>query len=144
MAPEHAPCRYCSDSTSELEDVMFHVCDLAVSRVFLYNDQTHRGRCVVLLKNHVRELFELEDDELVAFTREVARVASAIAATVPCDKVNYALYGDRADHLHAHVVPKTREGPAWGLPFVLNAEVAVVLMAGEREGLLCALRARLM
>jgi ATP adenylyltransferase len=119
---------------------MSHVVDLAYSRVFLYGDQTHRGRCVVLFKQHVRELFELADEELAGFMREVAQVAAAIAQVVPCDKLNYAAYGDQADHLHVHVVPKTRGGVAWGRPFVLNAEAQVTLEADETRVLLAELR----
>src|SRR5687768_4101159 len=104
-----AACRYCTASLSELAPLMSHVVDLDHSRVFLYADQTHRGRCVVLCKRHVRELFELGDAELAGFMREVARVAEAITQTVACDKLNYAAYGDKADHLHVHVVPKTRD-----------------------------------
>lgn len=133
-------CRYCTATPAELQDLMFHVCDLAVSRVFLYRDQTYPGRCVLMLKRHVRELFELEPAELAAFTQEMAQVAKAIASSVPCDKINYALYGDKADHLHAHIVPKTRSGAAWGQPFVLNAEPRVELAPAERMRLLNTLR----
>lgn len=144
LAPEPAnSCRYCTATPTELQDVMFHVCDLAVSRVFLYRDQSYQGRCVVLLKRHVREFFELDEAELAAFTKEVAHVAKAIASSVPCDKINYALYGDRADHLHAHVVPKTQQGPAWGQPFVLNAEPPLELPLAERMALVDTLRTRI-
>jgi ATP adenylyltransferase len=136
-------CRYCTATLEELAPVMSHVVDLACSRVFLYGDQTHLGRCVVLYKQHVRELFELTDEELAGFMRDVARVAAAIAQTVPCDKVNYAAYGDKADHLHAHVVPKTQGGPAWGQPFVLNAGVPVQLTPEETQALLTSLRQRI-
>jgi diadenosine tetraphosphate (Ap4A) HIT family hydrolase len=132
-------CRYCTATPAALEDVMFHICDLATSRVFLYRDQTYKGRCVLLLKKHVRELFELDATELAAFTQELARVAQAISQTVPCDKVNYALYGDKADHLHAHIVPKTQQGPAWGQPFILNTETPVELALAERQELIQAL-----
>lgn len=133
-------CRYCAATVAELEDVMFHVADLDRSRVFLFRDQTHKGRCVVLLKKHVRELFELEDEDLRVFMREVARVAAAVAQVSACDKVNYALYGDKADHLHVHVVPKTKGGPAWGQPFILNADVPVVLAPPERQAMLLKLK----
>src|SRR4051794_32086269 len=91
----NAACRYCTATLSELAPLMSHVVDLDHSRVFLYADQTHRGRCVVLCKRHVRELFELGDAALAGFMREVARVAEAITQTVACDKVNYAAYGDK-------------------------------------------------
>lgn len=133
-------CRYCTATNEELAPVMAHIVDLAWSRVFLYGDQTHRGRCVVLFKRHARELFELSEEERAGFMREVARVASAIAQAVPCDKLNYAAYGDKADHLHFHIVPKTQDGPAWGRPFILNAEPTVRLGAAETHELLSKLK----
>lgn len=141
MAPEAvAACRYCTATTEELAPVMAHIADLAWSRVFLYGDQTHRGRCVVLFKRHARELFELSEEERAGFMREVALVAAAITQAAPCDKLNYAAYGDKADHLHFHLVPKTIDGPAWGQPFILNAEVPVRLGPVEQHELLSKLR----
>ena len=133
-------CRYCTATVAELENVMFHVADLDRSRVFLFRDQTHSGRCVVLLKKHVRELFEVEEEDLRVFMREFAQVAAAVAQANPCDKVNYALYGDIADHLHVHVVPKTRGGPAWGQPFILNADDPVELALREKQDALSKLK----
>lgn len=135
-----AACRYCTAANEELAPAMTHVTDLAWSRVFLYADQTHRGRCVVLFKRHVRELFELSEEELAGFMGEVARVAAAIAQAVPCDKLNYAAYGDKADHLHMHVVPKKQDGPAWGQPFILNAETHLHLGYAEERDLLLILK----
>lgn len=133
-------CRYCTATLAELENVMFHVADLSRSRVFLYRDQTHGGRCVVLLKQHARELFELQEEDLRVFMREVARVAAAVAQLSGCDKVNYALYGDQAQHVHMHVVPKMKGGPAWGQPFILNADVPLELAPQERQEMLLKLK----
>ncbi|APW36467.1 hypothetical protein RD110_04000 [Rhodoferax koreense] len=135
-----AACRYCTATNEELAPVMAHIADLDWTRVFLYGDQTHRGRCVVLFKRHARELFELSEEERAGFIREVALVAAAIAKAVPCDKLNYAGYGDRADHLHFHVVPKTQDGPAWGQPFILNAETPVLLDAPDQQEMLLKLK----
>ena len=132
----HASCRYCTATLAELDSLMGHVADLDRSRVFLLRDQTHPGRCVVLLKQHARELFELAEPDLRIFMREVAQVAAAVARVSRCDKVNYAIYGDLADHLHVHVVPKTRGGPAWGQPFVLNPDVPVALAPPQYQGML--------
>ena len=68
--PSTEPCRYCTATPAELDSQMALVTELAHSRVFLVRDQTHPGRCVVLLKRHARELFELAPDELAAFMAE--------------------------------------------------------------------------
>ena len=76
--PSTEPCRYCTATPAELDSQMALVTVLAHSRVFLVRDQTHPGRCVVLLKRHARELFELAPDELAAFMAEVAERVSEV------------------------------------------------------------------
>ena len=64
--PSTEPCRYCTTPPAELDSQMALVTELAHSRVFLVRDQTHPGRCVVLLKRHARELFALAAARLAA------------------------------------------------------------------------------
>lgn len=129
-------CRYCTASLAELDSLMVHVTDLDRSRVFLLRDQTHRGRCVLLLKQHARELFELAPEDLSVFMAEAAQLAAAITQLAPCDKVNYAIYGDRNEHIHMHLVPKTQSGPNWGQAFVLVQDVPVTLPEPEFQEML--------
>lgn len=124
-----ATCRYCTATLAELDSLMVHVADLEQSRVFLLRDQTHRGRCVLLLKQHARELFELSPEDLRVFMAEAAQLAAAITQLGDCDKVNYAIYGDLNEHLHMHLVPKTRGGSNWGQAFVLVQDKPVTLPA---------------
>ncbi|MEO8731535.1 MAG: HIT domain-containing protein [Rhodoferax sp.] len=126
-----APCRYCTASLAELDSLMVHVADLDRSRAFLLRDQTHRGRCVLLLKQHARELFELAPEDLRIFMAEAAQLAAAIAQLGDCDKVNYAIYGDLNEHVHLHLVPKTRGGSNWGQAFVLVQDQPVTLPQAE-------------
>lgn len=129
-------CRYCTATLAELDSLMVHIRDLEHSRVFLLRDQTHRGRCIVLLKQHARELFELAPQVLAGFMQEVAQVAAAIAKLGDCDKVNYAIYGDLNEHIHMHLVPKTRGGPNWGQAFVLTQDAPLALPAAEFQATL--------
>lgn len=129
-------CRYCTATLAELDSLMVHIRDLEHSRVFLLRDQTHRGRCIVLLKQHARELFELAPEVLGGFMQEVAQVAAAITQLGDCDKVNYAVYGDLNEHIHMHLVPKTRGGPNWGQAFVLTQDAPLTLPAAEFQATL--------
>jgi diadenosine tetraphosphate (Ap4A) HIT family hydrolase len=51
--------------------------------------------------------------------QDVALVAKVVAKVSQCHKVNYAIFGDTAGHLHFHVVPKAPDRPNWGEAFVL-------------------------
>jgi diadenosine tetraphosphate (Ap4A) HIT family hydrolase len=116
-------CKYCRADEKELSPLMTHVTDLPASKVYLWNDQTYYGRCVVAFNGHKTELFALTPDELEQYMRDVALVAKVVAKASHCQKVNYAIFGDTVPHLHLHVVPKAPDKPNWGEAFVLMPSV---------------------
>ncbi len=116
--PNDANCKYCTES-EELHAILIRIRELEASTLYLFRDQTHRGRCVLAFRGHKTELFQLEDGERDAFARDLARAAKAIAEAFSPDKINYAVFGDLAPHLHVHIVPKYEGGEAWGRPFDL-------------------------
>lgn len=115
----HDNCFYCTD---EYKDYMKEVAILPHSRVYLNNEQEYPGRCYVVLDIHKTELFQLDDDKLAGYMKDVAKVAQAIQQVFSPDKINYAVYGDIDSHIHFHLVPKTRAGKMWGWPFELTGE----------------------
>ena len=117
--PHPEDCQYCTKDR-RLTEIMIEICPLQVSTLFLFREQTHRGRCVVALNAHQTELFRLDDETLCAFSRDTARAAAAVQRAFEPDKINYAIYGDLVPHLHYHIVPKYRDGVSWGKPFELN------------------------
>ena len=115
----HLPdCLYCRKD-QRLTDLMIEVAPMQVSTLFLFKEQTHRGRCVVAYRGHVNELFELADAELALFTQDVARAARAIKTAFNPAKINYGAYSDKLPHLHMHLVPKYVDGTAWGTTFAM-------------------------
>lgn len=116
---------------------------LTVSTLYLFKEQTHRGRCVVAYRGHVNELFELPDAELVEFTRDVARAAKAMKAAFAPNKINYGAYSDKLPHLHMHLVPKYEGGAAWGTPFEMMPANKTFLGQAEYAELIAAIRAKL-
>jgi diadenosine tetraphosphate (Ap4A) HIT family hydrolase len=117
--PRPEDCQYCAKDR-RLTEIMIEICPLRVSTLFLFRDQTHRGRCIVALNAHQTELFRLDDETLCAFSRDTARAAAAVQRAFEPDKINYAVYGDLVPHLHYHIVPKYRDGACWGKPFEPN------------------------
>ena len=111
-------CFYCSD---EYKEYMKEIAVLPYSRVYLNNEQEYPGRCVVVLKTHNRELFELGPESLHGFMDDVAKVASALNSIFKPDKLNYAIYGDIDSHIHMHIVPKHEGCKNWGWPFEITA-----------------------
>lgn len=114
-------CLYCTRNQLQ-HDLMIEICDLKVSTLFLFKEQTYRGRCVIAYKDHVNELFELSDEDRNAFMRDVASVAKAISTTLKAVKINMGAYSDKLQHLHIHLAPKYVDGPDYGGVFVMNPQ----------------------
>ena len=57
---------------------MIEVAKLSVSRVFIFKEQTYRGRCLVAYNGHVDDLNLMSDDERNAFMADVANVTRAM------------------------------------------------------------------
>ena len=75
MKSDPKDCLYCQNNET-LHNLMIEIAQLSVSRVFLFKEQTYRGRCLVAYKDHVNDLNELTDEERNAFM-----------ADVPCKKL---------------------------------------------------------
>ena len=114
-------CMYCQNNQT-LHRLMIKICDLEVSQVFLFKEQSHMGRCNVVYKDHGVEFHELADEQRNVFMRDVARVGKAIATAFNPDKINYGAYADTISHLHMHVVPKYKEGFGFGGIFEMNPQ----------------------
>lgn len=112
-------CGYCMRGEL-LEKFGIYICDLDVSTLILFKEQSHPGRCIVAYKDHVSELVDISDEERNRFFADVARAARAIHAAFKPDKVNYGAYGDTGCHLHVHLCPKYKGGDEWGGTFTMN------------------------
>jgi diadenosine tetraphosphate (Ap4A) HIT family hydrolase len=99
---------------------MIEICELSVSRAFLFKEQTYRGRCLVAYKDHVNDLNELSDEDRNAFMADVARVTRAMQKAFNPEKINYGAYSDKLSHLHFHLAPKYVDGPDYGGTFQMN------------------------
>ena len=99
-------CLYCQNNQT-LHELMIEIAPLSVSRLFLFKEQTYRGRCLVAYKDHVHDLNMLSDEERNAFMADV---------------VNYGAYSDKLSHLHFHLAPKYEGGPDFGGTFTMNPQ----------------------
>ena len=61
-------CFYCENG-EKLNSLMIEVCKLDYSTVYLNRDQKHKGRCIVMFKDHKTEYFQLteEVDDVLGF-----------------------------------------------------------------------------
>jgi diadenosine tetraphosphate (Ap4A) HIT family hydrolase len=106
----------CPICTKWEDDPEQRVVELKQTLVTLNRDQFFTGYCFVYAKEHVTELFHLDDAVRNAVMAEVSAVAKALYNAFSPDKINYELLGNMAPHMHWHVVPRFSTDPLWPRP----------------------------
>ena len=114
-------CAYCMEG--ELVDKFgIKICELETSKVYLFKEQSHKGRVIVAHKKHIGDMTVLSADERAAYFEDIAKESNALQAAFKPNKVNYGAYGDTGCHLHFHLVPKYSDEFEWGTTFAMNPE----------------------
>ncbi len=135
-------CIYCN-RTEKIAGLMIEVCNLEVSDVFFMRDQTYKGRCVIALREHADEIFELSDDVRNKFFSEMNQLCKVLADIYKPEKINAAAFGDKMKHFHFHIVPKYVDGPEFGTTFIMAHENPVKLTDAEYEEAVAKIKAGL-
>ena len=112
-------CGYCARGEA-LDKFGIFICELEVSSLILFKEQSKPGRVIVAYRDHVSELVDISDDERNLYFADVARAARALHKAFHPKKVNYGAYGDTGCHLHFHLVPKYEGGDEFGGVFQMN------------------------
>ena len=64
-----------------------------------------KGHTLVIPKNEIDYIFEIEDGQLGAMTIFAKKVAKAIEKAVPCKRIGIAVLGLEVPHAHIHLIP---------------------------------------
>lgn len=67
------------------------------------------GHVLVVPKQEVDYIFDLNDADLAGLHLFAKRVAAAIAKVVPCKRVGLAVVGLEVPHAHIHLIPINKE-----------------------------------
>src|SRR5699024_2909071 len=95
-------CAYCMEGDL-LATFGYPCAELEFSKVYVFKEQSHKGRVIVASNRHVSELTDLSEEERNGFFDDVAKVANAQHKAFQPDKINYGAYGDTGGHLHFHL-----------------------------------------
>ncbi len=131
-------CAYCMQGEL-VATFAYPVCQMKTGYLYVFREQSKKGRVILAHNKHVSELIELTDEERNDFFADVAAVAKAVHKVFHPNKVNYGAYGDTGHHLHFHIVPKYEGGDEWGGIFQMNPG-KVLLTDKEYEEMAQALR----
>lgn len=114
-------CLICTRITDiERDENPYYVTELPSGYVVLGDHQLFKGYALLLLKNHVQELHELNDKDRRQFLEDMSLLGKAVNNAFFPEKMNYELLGNSANHLHWHVFPRHKDdprpqGPVWSI-----------------------------
>jgi histidine triad (HIT) family protein len=72
---------------------------------FLDINPLKKGHTLVVPKQETDYIFDLDDDQLAGLTVFAKKVAAAIKASIPCNRIGIAILGLEVPHAHIHLVP---------------------------------------
>ena len=107
------------------------IAEFTHSYLMLNRDQYFPGYCFLISKEHVTELFHLEQPVRQELIEEVSRVAAVLAGLFKPDKINYELLGNMVPHMHWHLVPRFIEDPLWPRPIWSEPHDELILASEE-------------
>lgn len=76
---------------------------------FLDISPVAKGHTLVIPKQEVDYIFDLDDEEYAGLTAFAKKVATAMRKVMPCKRIGVAVLGLEVPHTHIHLVPITRE-----------------------------------
>lgn len=116
------------------------IAELSVSSAGLYDDARFPGRMIVSLNEHV-EHFDQADPEMLARFMGDLQVASLVLRKMGnVDRVNIAVLGNKAAHVHAHVIPRRVTDVNYGVSPWEGAEPHCSLSVEDRVAVTDVLR----
>lgn len=124
-------CPLCANVKAPGADNNFNyfVADVAISRLVLDNNQYVKGYCELICHKHVREPYELPQDERDQFFDDMMSTGMALEKVFGADKMNFQILGNAAPHLHCHLEPRYYGDAAPGRPLDPAAETVILTPA---------------
>lgn len=68
------------------------------------------GHTLVVPKQELDYIFDLDDDTLSGLTLFAKKVSHAVKKTIPCKRIGVAVIGLEVPHVHIHLVPMNSMG----------------------------------
>lgn len=73
--------------------------DLAINQRYL-------GKCIIRLRRHLEDFFDINEEELKEFFVITKRLRNVIKEIFGADMFNYATLGNVVRHVHLHFIPR--------------------------------------
>lgn len=86
------------------------------SYLMLGEHQFYEGYCVLVSKNHYREMTDLPSNIQVSFFQEMMKASKIIDQVFKPKKMNMCSLGNVVDHIHWHFFPRYQDDPNFTNP----------------------------
>ena len=118
---ESSDCIFCKIINGEIPS--FKVYEDEHTLAFMDINPANDGHCLVIPKEHARDLFAISAQAVAAVAQSARRVARAVHATLQPDGVNLvqcngSAAGQSVYHFHMHVLPRRNDDELqmnWGI-----------------------------
>jgi diadenosine tetraphosphate (Ap4A) HIT family hydrolase len=85
--------------------------ELSRSILVVGDHQFHKGYCVLVLKDHVREMHDLPPSIARDVMDELMYATRAVVKAFEPWKINHSCYGNVVPHVHWHIFPRYESDP---------------------------------
>jgi diadenosine tetraphosphate (Ap4A) HIT family hydrolase len=89
------------------------------------------GYACFVFHRHAIELYDLTDNEAIAYMRDLRLCARAVAEATGAAKLNYEIHGNTLPHLHVHIFPRHHRDRFSGRPIDPREVTQAVYAPGE-------------
>jgi diadenosine tetraphosphate (Ap4A) HIT family hydrolase len=117
-------CAFCTQlaKADDFDGYGFLVADLKVARLKLARNQYIHGECILTYKHHVKEFYDLSQDERHLFIDDLARSAKAIEKVFAPLKMSVDMGSSGFPHLYCRLKPRYYGDAAPGAEMTHMAE----------------------
>lgn len=98
------------------DEYSYLVHEFKYSYLMLGEHQYYKGYCVLVAKEHYREMTDIPSPIREEFFQEMMKAHSAIEAVFSPKKMNMCSLGNVVDHIHWHFFPRYEDDPHFKNP----------------------------
>ena len=90
--------------------------DLQLCKLLLMNDSTFPWCLLVPMREGVREIYELSNEDQILLMQESSLLSAAMMEYFQGEKMNVAALGNIVPQLHIHIIARKKDDIAWPQP----------------------------
>ncbi len=107
-------CPYCRKDEDPMQSITLKL--FKYSEMCAHPQVCLKGTCYLITREHYVELFDLDEEALLGFMKEVQVAARVLKEVTGAFKINYELHGNTVPHMHMHLFPRYLDDPFPGGP----------------------------